>query len=139
MFVNTLAIRVQGAPTMSRRELVRLVNETMIGAFENQDYQFYDLVLSLARSHAPARRQSPVQRHVRASGHRIAATRIPGVRLVPYARASNVARVDLTIHMREQPTGLSGQIEYDNDLFDRETIESMRDRLLVPLLTRAAE
>jgi len=130
MFVNTFAIRTHPEENKPFRQHLREVRNTFLDAFENQNYQFDQLVQALRVKREPGRnplfdvmfvlQDTETQPFV-----------IPGVRLIPCAVESASSKMDLTVHMREHRGVLTCTLEYDDELFRPATIQLMSGRLLV--------
>ena len=131
MFVNTLALRTHPDAEKPFRAFVGEIREVVLGALENQNYQFDELVDEIADSHPEP--QSVVRCDVCLAGYGNELFQIPGVRMRPYPYENATSKVNLTIHMRETEDGLVCHLEYDTQLFKQATIRLMRDRFLVML------
>ncbi|WP_370422149.1 non-ribosomal peptide synthase/polyketide synthase [Streptomyces sp. QH1-20] len=133
-FVNSLVLRtdLSGNPTF--HELVDRVKETDLAAYAHQEVPFERLVDELNPERSLSRH--PLFQ-VMLSFHNNAAeqTDIPGLRSAPFAVALDIAQFDLSFELAERfdadgaPIGIGGFIEFATDLFDRDTVESMADRL----------
>ncbi|WP_435059921.1 amino acid adenylation domain-containing protein [Streptomyces sp. bgisy060] len=134
-FVNTLVLRTDtsGDPTFT--DLLARVRTANLAAYENQDLPFEYLVevLNPARgtSHHPLFQVMLVLQN----------NAVPRWRLGELEAAHEVvptrtSKFDLTFELTERfteggrPDGLSGEIEYATDLFDRSTAETLIERLL---------
>ncbi|WP_159072899.1 non-ribosomal peptide synthetase [Streptomyces sp. NRRL F-6676] len=134
-FVNTLVIRadVSGDPSFS--ELLRRTRERSLAAYAHQDLPFERLVEDLAPARSLARHPL-FQVMVALQNNTGAALDLPGVRAGLLGLADTRAKFDLDIHFEERtdatggPTGLLGRVTYATDLFDRETVETMAERLV---------
>jgi amino acid adenylation domain-containing protein len=127
-FVNTLAMRtdLSGSPTF--RELLKRVRETALGAYSNQDLPFESLVEHLQPnrdlSHSPlvqvffVLENTPQQK-----------LELPGLVLIPLKSDAETAKFDLTLYFDDPGTELQGTLEYNTDLFDRDTIARMAQHL----------
>jgi amino acid adenylation domain-containing protein len=123
-FVNTLVMRtdLSGDPTF--RELLRRVREKAVEAYAYQDLPFETLVEGLRPerdlSHTPLFQtmfilDTPAVEHLQ----------LPNLTLSPIETHSGAATFDLTLSITDLPEGLGGYVEYNTDLFERETIERM--------------
>ncbi|WP_342781545.1 amino acid adenylation domain-containing protein [Amycolatopsis rhizosphaerae] len=127
LFVNTLALRVDltGDPTF--RELLGRVRETTLDAYAHQELPFERLVEELRPerelSHSPLVQILFVLQNAPLGG----GGAWPGLRLRAFADQvpGSTAKFDLTLSMREADDGLHANVEYNTDLFDRETIERL--------------
>lgn len=133
MFVNTLAIRNYPMGHKTVREFIKEVKETVLEAFENQDYQLEELIASLG-----------IKRDV--SRHPLFDTMfvlqnmvIPDVttdhlHFEPYDRAMDTSQGDLSLITYETQTGLTLVAEYRTSLFKKETVELLGQDFLSLLL-----
>jgi amino acid adenylation domain-containing protein len=133
MFVNTLALRARPARGKSFRGFLREVRDMVLQVFENQEYQLDQLVNRLRAPRYPGRNILFDVMFI-LQDTETKSFSIPGLRLTPHPIRTRSSKVDLTIHMREYAEHIEGRLEYDSDLFERATVELMRDRL-VSLLT----
>ncbi|TCP59321.1 amino acid adenylation domain-containing protein [Tumebacillus sp. BK434] len=123
-FVNTLVLRtdLSGVPTFA--ELLARVRDTAVAAYAHQDLPFEKLVEELQpernRSVSPlfqvmfALQKAPFER-----------LSFPGLTLTPVDVDAGTAKFDLTLFVAEDAGRLSAALEYNADLFDRETVERM--------------
>ena len=128
MFVNTLAIRCQPLVDMTFSQFMQHVKENSLGAFENQEYPFEDLVQQVAVNRDTQRNplfdvvfslQPPIDISDQGSdGEGVS------LRPNPYSFDTTVSKFDLTLDVVEpvgdEPLYLS--FEYCTRLFNRETI-----------------
>ncbi|SOD62616.1 amino acid adenylation domain-containing protein [Streptomyces zhaozhouensis] len=142
-FVNTLVLRTDtsGDPTM--RQLVERVKETNLAAYAHQDLPFERMVEVLNPPRSLSRHplfQVLMSVHNNAD----AELSLTGLTASPFAAEQKVAKFDLAAHFAESfdsagsPAGLEGVLQYNVELFDRATVESMGQRL-IRLLTAAVE
>ncbi len=122
-FANTLVLRGQLGPRMSYRDFLRRTRASTLAAYEHQDVPFEQVVEALqperSLSYAPLFQVMFVLQNTPPG-----ARQLPGMSLSPVRFPSVTAKFDLTLNMSEQPDGsISGAIEYNTDLFDRETVE----------------
>jgi amino acid adenylation domain-containing protein len=123
-FANTLALRtdLSGNPTFI--ELLRRVREVCLGAYVHQDLPFERLVeeLHLERdlSRNPIFQVMFVLRN--ASGQVL---EMPGLTMSPLEVDSGTTHFDLILHMNETEQELSGELVYNTDLFEPDTIARM--------------
>jgi amino acid adenylation domain-containing protein len=124
-FVNTLVMRCDLSGGPSFLELLKRSREMSLQAYAHQDVPFEHLVEALnperSLSHSPlfqvmfALQNLPIE-----------AMQLRGVQITPvrYAQeqGAGVSRFDLTLDMTETPLGLVGALEYNADLFERETV-----------------
>ncbi|HET8706341.1 MAG TPA: condensation domain-containing protein, partial [Pseudomonadales bacterium] len=124
-FVNSIAVRtdLSGNPTFS--ELLAQVKDTTLNAYANQDVPFEKLVdtLNISRdmSHTPifqvmfGLQNTPVDRTVQLAGCEI--------EVLP--SETRTSKFDLVLNLSETESGLTGELEFNTDLFDRSTAERM--------------
>ncbi|GAA3495614.1 hypothetical protein GCM10019016_027140 [Streptomyces prasinosporus] len=135
--INTLVLRGrwQGDPTF--RQLLTGARETVLDAFDHQEFPFARLVDELAPTRDMSR--TPLCQ-VAFTMHRERTTgfTLPGVDAETLTATSRVSRFDLTLQLREADDGsVTGTLEYSTALYDRTTAERMA-RHLVRLLESAA-
>jgi amino acid adenylation domain-containing protein len=127
MFVNTLCLknRLEGENTFT--EFLKRVKEGTLKAFENQDYQFEDLVEQVSVNRDAGR--NPlfdvmfVFQNIEVRGKNIFQAEIPGLRLRPYEYETKTAKFDLTLMGMEADEKLHFTFEYCTELFGAGTIE----------------
>lgn len=121
---NTVVLRTRldGDPTF--RELVRRVRDACVGAFRHQDMPFQKIVEVLNPPRDMSR--TPIFQGF-FTFHEISsqATRMGDLELHPVVAGSNVSRMDLALFLRELDTEILGSLEYNTDLFTRDTIVRM--------------
>ncbi|RLK54870.1 non-ribosomal peptide synthetase [Actinokineospora cianjurensis] len=133
-FLNTLVLRtdVSGDPTFA--ELLARVRETDLAAYAHQDVPFERLVEILNPARSMARHplfQTMVIFHD-ADDRDLG---LPGVTAAEPDSASldievTTARFDLTFTFTELADGITGTVEYADDLFDRATAARLAERLV---------
>ncbi|MCF3102091.1 amino acid adenylation domain-containing protein [Streptomyces roseoverticillatus] len=143
-FVNTLVLRTDTSGNPSFRELLGRVRETGLAAYAHQDVPFERLVELLNPDRSLARHPL-FQVMLAFQNTPEAGPVLPGLDCTPEPVEVSVAKLDLTINVREtraddgSPDGLEGSIDYSTDLFDRCTIEPMVTRLRLLLEAVAAD
>ncbi|WP_436498874.1 amino acid adenylation domain-containing protein [Actinokineospora sp. HUAS TT18] len=128
-FVNTLVLRADTAGDPTFADLVRRVREADLAAYDHQDVPFERLVEALN----PARSQAhhPLFQVLLVLQNTPDATlTLPGLTVDEHTVGGQVAKYDLSLALSEEDGGLAGVLTYREDLFDRSTAESLRDRLL---------
>ena len=124
-FVNTLVLHtdLSGKPTF--RELLHRVRDTALGAYANQDVPFEKLVEELNpvrdRSRSPLFQVMLVLQNVNQGNRSV----LGNVEASAFGSRRAGANFDLLLSMTEQRDGLRCALQYNTDLFDRETIERM--------------
>ena len=138
-FVNPIALRARPSGRLTFEEFLSSTRRTVLDAFAHQDYPFPLLVERLQPSRDPSR--SPVfqamfllQKAGRfqeaglgsfALGEVGARVESGGLRLESVALEQRVAQFDLTLVVAETGDRLGATLEYNTDLFDRETVARM--------------
>jgi len=124
MFVNTLALRSHPVGEKTYLEFLKEIKDTSIGAFENQDIQFEDLVdrLNLERdlSHNPLFDVLLVLQNFD-----LPEIRLEDLTFVPYYFRKKTAIFDMTLFIVKEEEALIIDIEYCTRLFKRRTIRGM--------------
>ena len=122
-FVNTLALRTSIEGNESFRNLLKRVREVCLGAYQHQDVPFEmvveEMAVERALNHAPifqvmfALQNAPVSELL-----------LEDVEISVLEVESGTAKFDLTLRVREDEGRLSGQVEYDTDLFEAGTYQA---------------
>ena len=143
-FVNTLALRTDTSGNPSFRELLARVRSGDLNAYGHQDLPFERLVEELkparSLSRHPLFQVMLVLQNMPEAGFGL-----QGLALATQPVGIKAAKFDLLLSLRERraadgsPEGLSGQLEYATDLFDRRTIEAMAQRLVRALEAVASD
>jgi amino acid adenylation domain-containing protein/thioester reductase-like protein len=124
MFVNTLAMRNAPLREQTFWDFMGKVRDNTITAFENQDFQFEELVekLNLPRdlSRNPLFDTMFVFQNFEAEPFEVA-----GLQITPYPLDSQIANFDLTLQAIATESGLRFILEYCTKLFKKETVERM--------------
>ncbi|SOB81286.1 non-ribosomal peptide synthase domain TIGR01720/amino acid adenylation domain-containing protein [Streptomyces sp. 1331.2] len=136
-FVNTLVLRTDTSGDPSFTELVARVRETNLGAYAHQDLPFERLVEVLSPVRSLARHPLfQVLLGLDNNQEAIEVLRLPGLTVDVAAPETGRAKFDLAFFLDEthgpdgEPTGLHGAVEYNADIFDRQTAGGFAERLL---------
>ncbi|HEV2783871.1 MAG TPA: AMP-binding protein, partial [Actinophytocola sp.] len=143
-FANTLVLRTDtsGGPTFT--ELLDRVRRTDVAAYAHQGVPFERVVDAIS----PARTLSrhPLFQVMLVVCDQTGATlTLPGLDAAPQLISSGSARFDLlaafhaTLDRDGRPDGITGTLEYEIALFDRDTVEALAARLVRVLEQAAAE
>lgn len=123
-FVNTLIFRTRLSEQMTFRELLGQVREVALEAYAHQDLPFEKLVEELqperSLSHSPV-----FQVMLDLQNAPMHDLELQGLRLTPLPFDSLMAKFDLVLTVGETDGRLSGQLEYNTDLFDAATVRRM--------------
>ncbi|HYQ68234.1 non-ribosomal peptide synthetase, partial [Actinophytocola sp.] len=127
-FVNTLVLRVDtsGGPTF--RELVGRVREHDLAAHEHQDVPFERLVEVLN----PTRSLSyhPLfQVMIAGQNNTRAEVTLPRLTVTEIPVTTGTSKFDLSISLTERDSGIDGVLEFNTDVLDRATVDSILARL----------
>ncbi len=131
MFVNTLAIRNYPEFYKPFSEFLEEVKENCLEAYENQDYQFEELVYKLNNnSNGSLRRdlsRSPIFDVMFTMQNAVSAQNSNNmhnnIKISPYSLAYNIAKFDMTLGAVETDDNIILCLEYCSKLFKRETME----------------
>lgn len=131
LFVNTLVLRTDTSLDPSFRELLARVRSVNVSAYEHQDLPFERLVevLNPPRSRA---KHPLFQTMLILQNTPESSLDLPELDSKVNIRSVGTSKFDLTFEFTEHGAGegLNGLIEYSTDLFKRDTIEQLVDRLL---------
>ncbi len=121
MFVNTLALRNYPTAGKTFREFLAQVKERTLKAFENQEYQFEQLVEKAAVERDVSR--NPLFDVLFALQNTdMEENAVPGLEPVLHEHEYRVAKFDLTLACFEAAGGIRGNLAYCVKLFKEETI-----------------
>ncbi|MBP1689123.1 MAG: amino acid adenylation enzyme/thioester reductase family protein [Deltaproteobacteria bacterium] len=131
-FVNTLVLRadLSGDPSVS--EFLGRMRDGCLDAYAHQDMPLERLVDEL-RPERDASRNPVFQVIFALQNTPQGGLELPGLKLRPVALEHGSAQVDLTLMMKDTPSGLVGSIVYATDLFDESSILRMTVHLRVLL------
>ena len=127
MFVNTLTLRNFPVGEKKFIDFLGEVKERTLTAFENQDFQFEDLVERVLVSRDIAR--NPLfdvvfmLQNMEAQPGNIPDINIPGLKVKPHENPFPSAKFDITLSCFEGNDGLRFSLEYCTKLFKEETID----------------
>ena len=124
MFVNTLVMRSYPEKDKTYQEFLKEVKETSLMAYENQDYQFEELVekLNLRRDQS---RNPLFDVMFVLQNMEVKELAIEGIKLTKYKRDQRSSKFDLSFTAMDTGEEILFDIEYCRDLFKRETIERL--------------
>ncbi|QST01043.1 amino acid adenylation domain-containing protein [Pontibacillus sp. ALD_SL1] len=130
LFVNTLVLRTDTSGDPTFRELLERVRAVNIGAYEHQDLPFERLVEELnpirSKSKHPLFQTMLILQNTPESS-----LDLPELDSTVNIRSVGTSKFDLTFEFTEHGAsgGLHGLVEYSTDLFKKDTIEQLVDRL----------
>ncbi|ADL53611.1 non-ribosomal peptide synthetase [Clostridium cellulovorans] len=124
MFVNTLVLKAELSDDKSFFELLQEVKENVVGAFDNQNYQFEELIedLNLPRDLS----RNPVF-DVMFSLFSVDDndTSMDGLNIKPLSLENEISKFDITLAALEMGKNIEFTMEYSTKLFKKQTIERM--------------
>ncbi|NIM15670.1 MAG: amino acid adenylation domain-containing protein [Candidatus Aminicenantes bacterium] len=120
-FINTLGLRNFPRKEKTFKAFLKEVKERTLGAFENQDYQFEDLVKQVLFARDTSRNPLFDTMFVWQNID-IPEVKIPGLQLKPYAYEGYTSMFDLTLFGNETNHRLNFLFQYNITLFKEETI-----------------
>jgi amino acid adenylation domain-containing protein len=127
-FVNTLVLRVDTGGDPSFRDLVARVRERSLDAYAHQDVPFERVVEALNPVRSLA--YHPLfQTMIAWQNNAVADLRLPGLTVTEEPVRTGTARADLTFFVGEQGDAIRGAAEYNSDVFDKSTVDSLLGRL----------
>ncbi|MCY8372394.1 non-ribosomal peptide synthase/polyketide synthase, partial [Bacillus haynesii] len=124
MFVNTLAMRNYPKGDKTFAAYLQDVKETALKAYENQDYQFDDLVEQLNLDRDMSRNPLFDTMFVLQNLEK-ADAEIEGLTFEPFESDVHISKFDLTLSAIEKDSKVEFDLEYCTKLFKRETVERM--------------
>lgn len=121
-YVNPVALRDNISPELPFRELLRSTGRTLIDALENGGYPFDELVTDLKVR--PVLHRNPlfdvmVQFD---SGWGDVSRPMSGIQFKRFEVPNSHSKMDLTLFIRENPTGLNIAAEFSTDVFESDRI-----------------
>jgi amino acid adenylation domain-containing protein len=123
-FVNTLVLRAKLENDENFLSLLRQIRTTTLDAYAHQDLPFEKLVQELHPERDMSR--SPFfQVMLVLQNHPKYELELPGLTLSAFETRNRTAKFDLMLTLVEGPDGMDGELEYDTDVFERETIKRM--------------
>lgn len=123
-FINTLALRIdlRGGPSFST--LLQRVRSTVLDAYQHQDVPFEQVVNAVQKERDLA--YAPLcQVMFQLQNLSQQALELTDITLKTIEIESTTSKFDISLTMSENEQGLSGEFEYNSDLFDQDTIVRM--------------
>ncbi|MDZ7994279.1 MAG: non-ribosomal peptide synthetase [Nostoc sp. EfeVER01] len=132
-FVNTVVLRTKLEENSSFINLLKQVREITLGAYTHQDLPFELLVEELqpqrSLSHTPVFQVMFALQNMPGDG-----LKLSGLNLEYLPIENDTARFDLSLSFTDNVEGLVGELEYNSDLFDADSIKSMLRHLTTLLV-----
>lgn len=126
MFVNTLALRCQYEGEKTFAQYLSSIKKKSLEAFENQDYQFEDLIRELGAVRSQNRNPLFDTMFIY-QNLTLQELKIPGLKLKPYELENNISKFDLSMNCSESGNGYHFHMEYSTKLFKKEKIARYAD------------
>ncbi|HUS13006.1 MAG TPA: amino acid adenylation domain-containing protein, partial [Pyrinomonadaceae bacterium] len=131
-FVNMLALRTNVSRNLTFLQLLSRVKEVALGAYAHQDLPFEKLVEKLNPERTVS--HTPIFQVMFGMQNNPGETRtLAGLTIKHMPVVSDTAKFDLTLFVTETNTGLNCRFEYNTDLFDQRTIQSLLQRFEILL------
>jgi non-ribosomal peptide synthetase component F len=130
MFGNPVVLRVGPRPDEPFARFLERVRETDIAAFDHGEVSF-ERVADLLRPNR-SRAYAPLfQVSLMLQNYQHPVVELPGLRVTAIEHEPDTAELDLTIAFTDiGESGLDCEINYATDIFDRETVNALADRLI---------
>ena len=122
--LNTLVLRADLAGEPSFRELLARVRETALAAYDHQDLPF-EMVVEALQPERDMSRSPLFQVMFDLQTAPLTGLEMGGLTFQPLPVERAPAKFDLALSLEEHPDGLRGYLNYNTDLFDRETVQAM--------------
>ncbi|WP_367387265.1 amino acid adenylation domain-containing protein [Bacillus vallismortis] len=129
IFLNTLAMRNRPEGKKSFSSYLREVRENALGAFENQEYPFDELVEKLDLNRDMSR-SALFDTMLVLQNFDQEAFEIEGLTFTPHPMDAHVSKFDLTLTSSEEGDCITCVLNYGTKLFKKETIERMASHLI---------
>ena len=124
LFMNTLVMRNYPGDQKRFIDFLREVKENSLKAYENQDYQFEELVDKL-KVPRDLSRNPLFDTMLELQFVEYQSFKDSQLALLPYEMETGISKLDITLHAIESAQGLSLVFQYCTALYRRETIERM--------------
>ena len=124
LFVNQLALRadLSGDPTL--REALRRTRRTTLEAYAHQDAPF-DRIVEVLNPARDMSRTPLFQVKLVLQNTPFEARTLPGLAVSLFDLHNQTAKFDLLLNLTESPSGISGALEYDADLYEPATMRRL--------------
>ncbi|MBB5635111.1 amino acid adenylation domain-containing protein [Pedobacter cryoconitis] len=126
MFVNTLALRNYPTRNLRFSEFLTDLRDRTLQYFDNQDYQYEDLIFKLKVKRSLERNPLFDVMFVFENTEE-SLLELPGLKLEAYNNEGMVSKFDLTLTASKNGEGLQLNLEYAKDIFTEETITQMAE------------
>lgn len=124
-FDNPIVLRVDASGNPTFLEFLQRVRDVALGAYTNQ-YLPFDLIVKELQPERTSNRTPFIQAmFVFLLNYPAMEREIAGLKVVPYNLQSGKAMFDLLFGLRASERGLEGELAYNRDLFEADTIARM--------------
>lgn len=124
VFVNTLVMRNELAGDLAFSDFVKRVKETTLGAYDHQDIPF-EMIVEELKPERDMSRPPFFQTMFVMQNAPTEPLKLPNATIQPLELHTPTAKFDLTFVLEPKDDKLDGQIIYNTDLFDAESIDRM--------------
>ena len=131
-YVNTLALRSRFRGENSYRELFDNIRQTTLDAYRHQAYPFDELVdtLDLRRDMSRSALFDVMVILQNAGAYTMEERSVGGLKVTPYEGIPEaVSKFDLVFDFAEAGDAIQARIEYNSDIYEKQTIERLADHL----------
>ncbi len=132
-FVNTIVLRTQPDGELSFRQFLQQVKEVTLEAYANQDVPFERLVEILQPERDMSHSSLFQVMFILQNNPMLVDRELPGVSISTLNINAGTSTFDLTLMVTEQPDGLSAAVEFNTDLFNKDTIVRLMEHYQVLL------
>ena len=121
-FVNTLAVRTDFSDNLVFEDLLARARDNLLEAYAHQDLPFEKLVEEIQPERDLSR--SPIfQAMFVYQNNPEEELLLPGLSFQPFQGEGDLAKFELTLTMADSEEGMDGSLNYNADLFDKNTME----------------
>ncbi|WP_139487909.1 non-ribosomal peptide synthetase [Brevibacillus dissolubilis] len=129
VFANTIALRNFPTGNKSFADYLQEVKKHTWDALDHQDYQFDDLVRAL-KIERDVSRNPLFDVMLSVHNNNFPEVNVEGLRIVPEKASTHTSRFDLTLLISETNHTIGVELEYNTQLFKRETIDQYLNYLV---------
>ncbi|MEL6138150.1 MAG: amino acid adenylation domain-containing protein, partial [Cyanobacteria bacterium J06628_6] len=139
LLVNTLVFRsdLSGNPHFS--DLLLQVRDTVLSGFAHQDLPFEKLVEVINPERRLSQMMPLFQVKLDLQQANVKPLQLDGLAIERYPLEETQAKYEIRFNLQESDQGITGQVEYNRDLFDERTIERMVGHFQILLAGIATE
>lgn len=137
MFANTLALRNYPSGEKTFRDFLHEVRINLLEAYQNQDFQFDELVSELNIKRDPSR--NPLfDVGFGMQPNQDMESELEGLKLIPFDLEQASTKLDLIMHVSQIQNSIQVQVEYCIKLFKKETITGL-ERHFINILMKISQ